>query len=368
VSGLETFAACPFQFFAARGLKAEERDEFAVDNRRAGEFQHAVLQGFHRRLLDSRRRWRELTPDEAARWVREIGQQELRENQHGLFAADAARTFLATALLGNLEQLVAQLTRWASAYAFEPAAIEVGFGLGPDTWPAWRLELEHSGAVSLRGRVDRVDLCRLPDGRMLVGILDYKSGGKEFKALKFAHGLELQMPAYLNAIIHSEAAHRAFAAEQLVPAGVFYVGLRPRPESGKNRTEAEESAAETATASFQHRGRFDAAFVNQFAEQDQATGQFKFRFTNAGEPYKTGSDAVRHAEFEAMLASTTQQVRELARRILSGEAAVSPYKLGSEIACERCAFCAVCRFDPWVQSYRVLKPRAKHASDEEERE
>jgi ATP-dependent helicase/nuclease subunit B len=355
VSGLESFAACPFQFFAARGLKAEERDEFAVDSRRAGEFQHAVLQAFHRRLLDTGRRWREFTPDEAAQWVREIGAQELQHNQHGLFAADPARTFLANALLGNLQQLIAQLTDWARAYAFEPAAIEVGFGLGEDTWPAWRMELEQSGTVNLRGRVDRVDLCRLPEGRALVAIMDYKSGGKEFKALKFANGLELQMPAYLNAIVQSEGARQSFQVREFIPAGVFYVGLRPKAQSVKNRTEAEQSAAETVRTSFQHRGRFDAAWVDRFVEQGEATGQFKYRFTKNGEPYKTGSDAIRHAEFEALLSSTTQQVRSLAGRILSGEATVSPYKLGGEVACDRCAFRTVCRFDPWVQTYRVLR-------------
>src|SRR5262249_46069453 len=43
VSRLEDFAACPFKFFAARGLRLQERKEFQFDDRDKGSFQHEVL-------------------------------------------------------------------------------------------------------------------------------------------------------------------------------------------------------------------------------------------------------------------------------------------------------------------------------------
>ena len=45
VSALESFAACPFQFFAGYGLGADERQLFETDSRQTGSFQHEILAG-----------------------------------------------------------------------------------------------------------------------------------------------------------------------------------------------------------------------------------------------------------------------------------------------------------------------------------
>ena len=44
---------------------------------------------------------------------------------------------------------------------------------------------------------------------------------------------------------------------------------------------------------------------------------------------------------------------------LGGEAAVEPYRLKHETACDLCAYRSVCRFDPWTMPFRKLeaKPR-----------
>jgi len=358
VTALEQFAACPFQFFVARGLKAQERDEFTVDARRTGEFQHEVLAEFHRRVTASGNRWRAISPDQAAAWLHEIGTQRLAHYQHGLFSADAAREFQAHALIRNLEQLVTTLTLWSSRNEFEPAAVEVGFGLESDGWPAWRLDLGGGRFVTVRGRVDRVDLLRRESGGGLVAIVDYKSSARHFEEVKFENGLQLQMPAYLNAICENAAAKQAFEASTLVPAGLFYIGLRVRPESGGSRELAEEKAAAAAVTAFQHRGRFDAALVEQFDNSGASQGtQFKFSFNKDGSLSKRGNDLLPHHKFSAMLESASDQIRSLARRILSGEAGVSPYQKGQEVACDWCKFRPVCRFDSWTQPYRVLKRR-----------
>ena len=44
VSTLEQFAECPFKFFVAVGLRAEERPEFELDPRQRGSFLHRLLE------------------------------------------------------------------------------------------------------------------------------------------------------------------------------------------------------------------------------------------------------------------------------------------------------------------------------------
>jgi len=141
---------------------------------------------------------------------------------------------------------------------------------------------------------------------------------------------------------------------------VFYVGLRPRPESGKSRAEAEAAAESAAAGAFQHLGRFDASFVRKFDTRDATKGdQFKYSFKKDGKPAKRGNEALPEAEFAALLESTSRQIRELGRRIYNGEAAVSPYQQGTrETACGLCEFRPICRFDSWMQPYRALKRRS----------
>jgi len=358
VSALEAFASCPFKFFVSYGLRARERDEFDVDVRQTGSFQHEVLAEFHRRVKASGRRWRELAPTQAVEWVREIGEAQLVSYEHGLFLADAAREFQARALLQNLERVVTTLTLWSRQNEFEPAAVEVSFGLDENGWPGWRLDLGGGQSVQVRGRVDRLDLLPTKTGSTAVAIFDYKSNGKRFEDLKFENGLQLQMPAYLSAICENREARLSFGAPALRPAGVFYGGLRVKPGLGRSRTEAQEKGVVAALGAFQHLGRFDASLVAQFDTSGARKGeQFRFSFNKNGSLSKRGNDALPATAFAGLLADAAQQICELASRILKGETEVSPYKQGQEVACGLCAFRPVCRFDSWAEAYRPLKRR-----------
>jgi ATP-dependent helicase/nuclease subunit B len=57
----------------------------------------------------------------------------------------------------------------------------------------------------LRGRVDRVDVCRTGEtGEALGVIIDYKSSARELDPVLLHYGLELQLLAYLGALTQSE--------------------------------------------------------------------------------------------------------------------------------------------------------------------
>ena len=43
--------------------------------------------------------------------------------------------------------------------------------------------------------------------------------------------------------------------------------------------------------------------------------------------------------------------------ILDGKISIEPYRRSqSDTACLRCDFKSICRFDPWLEPYRALKP------------
>src|SRR5205823_2651173 len=129
VSGLEDFAACPFKFFVARGLRLQERKEFQFDARDQGSFQHEVLREFHHRVRAAGRRWRDLSPAEARALITGIGRELLPGFAGGRFLAAGAARFTGEWLIQRLGRLIAALTEWLPQYSFDADRVELGFGL-----------------------------------------------------------------------------------------------------------------------------------------------------------------------------------------------------------------------------------------------
>ncbi len=353
VSSLERFGECPFKFFASRGLKLEEREEFEVDYAEQGSFQHEILETFHAEATMEGRKWRNLTPDAAADLIGQIGEQKLITYKHGLMNATADRQFQALELIGNLKELIRATVNWLrTSYAFDPRCAELSFGMPGDLSIEWCHELPDGRHLMLRGKIDRVDVCPTdnPDEALAV-VIDYKSGAKKLTPWKLEHGIQLQLPFYLNSIVQIPEVRERLGAKSVIPAGMFYVRLRAGAGTVNSRDE------DSGGVAFQHAGRYNATWQEQFDGdwREAKSGQFKYRFTKKAEPWKGQGDAVKADDFFSVLKTATAKVDDFGQRILDGDIAVSPFRKGSEIACEYCEFRGVCRFDPWVDSYRPLR-------------
>ena len=356
VSRLEEFAQCPFRFFVRSGLQAAERKIFELDARERGSFQHDVLRVFHERLAATGRRWRDLTPPEAREQIRSIA-AELTENFRGGLLRDTAQTrFEARALTASLQDFIEVVVAWLrDQNEFDPAAAELEFGGSDACVPAWELDAGAGHRLALHGRIDRVDLCPDPAGRgTLAVVVDYKSGGKKLDAVLVAHGVQLQLLAYLNVLRHWPDPHSVLDAARLVPAGVFYVNLRGQYESGDTRAEALDDAGEARKRAYRHTGRFDAGILPKL-DRRGAADQFSYQRNQDGSLRKGSAEALPGAEFEQLLDRVEKQLGEMGRSIFAGEAKVAPYRKGSETPCDYCDYRAVCRIDPWTHRYRVLR-------------
>jgi ATP-dependent helicase/nuclease subunit B len=92
-----------------------------------------------------------------------------------------------------------------------------------------------------------------------------------------------------------------------------------------------------------------------------AADQFNYRLNQDGSLRKGLTEALPHAEFDALLDRVEVQLREMGRAIFSGDAKVDPYRKGSETPCKYCDYRAVFRIDPWTHRYRVLRAaKGKH--------
>jgi ATP-dependent helicase/nuclease subunit B len=356
VSALEQFAACPFQFFVNYGLGADERRSFEADPRQTGNFQHEVLSAFHQQLQSEGKRWRDITPQAARERIAAIGENVAATFGGGLFAGAGRSRFLAEALIARLLDFVEALVGWMPQYQFDPHAVELSFGLKEGDPAAWRLELDDGKALLLGGKIDRVDLCRGPDGRTAFAVvMDYKSSARKLDSLLLQHGLELQLLSYLGALRRFRETKNIFGVEQLVPAGVFYVPLRARPVSHASRREALEPADETDNG-YQHVGRFNGQVLPQLDSSGASKGgQFRYSKSRSGKFIENQSDALSAADFTRLLDEVEWFLRRHGQQIFAGNIRIDPYRKGVERACDFCVCRSVCRFDPWTDSFRVLR-------------
>ena len=358
VSRMEQYAACAFRFFVDSGLRGEERKGFELDSRERGSFQHAVLAQFHHGLEREGKQWRDLTPEEARRRVKESVAEILPQFREGLMESGAQTRFAARMVTESLQDFVVATVEWMAQYEFDPRAVELSFGLQENSLPGWEIDLGEGHRLLFRGTIDRVDVCLTSGGEALAVVMDYKSSLKKLDEVKMEHGLQLQLPAYLNVLRRFGEAEKLFGVERLIPAGVFYVNLRGNTENGQTRPASLEKPEELRRARYQHLGRFDSKFLTYLDNRRADKGtQFNYKITKKGS-FQAGRDTMATKEFAEMLGRVESELVRMGREIYRGKIDLNPFQKGQEQACTWCEFKAICRFDPWVSSFRVLRKTA----------
>lgn len=361
-SRLEQFAACPFQFFLRSGLKAEERNQWRLDAKTLGSFQHKVLEKFHLRVQAQKRQWRDLAPQEARKLVAQIAANAGGAFQRSVFQKnEAARLALETAS-EKLQEFIAVTIQWMQQYDFDPHTAELSFGGKNDVVGPWTLPLKNGDQLSLVGKIDRLDVLRRPGfGKTAAVIIDYKSGNAALDPILLHHGIQLQLFIYLNAIAQHPEIAGQLKINSLSPAGAFLVPLQGKAPRSSHRNDAQTKHADRPKA-FQWNGRFDHDHLRQLDNRpDQAKGdQIAYALNKDGDLIKGEQSAMPPQAFREMTRRLEETVRNLGKRIFAGDIAATPYKHKEKTPCAYCPYPAVCRIDASAHPYRTL-----HSSAEE---
>ena len=357
VSRMEQFGACPFKFFIHSGLRAEERKQFELDIRDQGNFQHEVLAAFHEQLRAENKRWRDISAGEARERIRAIATSMMVSFRDGLLQVSEETRFTARIMTESLEEFVETLVGWMGRqYAFDPTAVELPFG--ENVFPAWNLDLGKGHELLLHGRIERIDICREQGSdEALCVVVDYKSSQKQLDPLLMEHGLQLQLAAYLNVLRHWPDPRPIFGVRKLIPAGVFYVNLRGKYDREPNRDDVLGGVDAARKLAYRHSGRFDAGVLSKLDQRpDVREGdQFNYRLTKDGQIHGNSREALPSGEFEMMLDGVEVALKKMGEAVYAGVAKIDPYRKGLTTACEGCDYHSICRIDPWMHQYRLLR-------------
>ena len=353
VTSLERFGQCPFKFLVHSGLRAAERKLFQIDRKKLGDFQHRVLKAFHDQLKAEGKRWREITPADARHRIARLAEDEARTYHHGLFATSARERFSVRQLSLALQDFIEVIVGWMRQYQFDPEAAELRFGAGGDL-PPWKLELGDGRALIFTGSVDRVDLLKQKEGTALCVVLDFKSSARKIDALLLHNGVQMQLPAYLSMLRRMQDPSPRFGLSQLKPAGVFYVSLRGSYERGAKRDDVLTARETARRKAYRHAGHFDLTALD-FLDTAKNCEQFQYTWKQDGTVGNRSRDPMQPEQFLALLDLVERRLHDFGKRIFAGEAAVDPYRKGSETPCAFCDYRPICRVDPWSHRYRSLE-------------
>ena len=208
---LETFAKCPFRYFADKILKLKDTGE-DIRTMQKGSILHHVLQQY----FDPR------TKKDPKETLEAFVRREVEEGlkRHPMLWAEPYEEALDRREL--FEMLVDFINYEAERLEnapFKPYHVEYSFGdLGENDHPALEIDGDKK-KIKLRGRVDRIDT---DAGKKFAVVIDYKRSAR-FKAANLELGTALQLPLYLL------AAQKHLG---LTPLGAEIYSIRDHKRSG----------------------------------------------------------------------------------------------------------------------------------------
>ncbi len=356
---LATFAACPFKHFVKYVLELKPRREFKLQPLDLGNFYHEVLDALHKRLATEGLNFATADDD---RLRRLLGEQIAAFAETNAFlskfvARSKHNAFIISNAAEVLENCVLDTARMSRAGAFRPLLSEVAFGdvkRAQDSLGKFELTLPDGRTLTLSGKIDRLDVAEI-DGRKAALVFDYKTStaGSKFHWPEFYHGLNVQLPMYLLAVLNA-AGSRVDAV-----AGAFCLPIHVPTESAS----LERLSPDAETKPRKANGLFNGQYARSL---DPDAGSRWSKLYNFGVTkdqgqygYYANSGVLRPADFEKLLQFARDKIVTLASGIVSGAVDVHPYRLGTQVACSNCECRPVCRFDWQVNDYHFLDAKGK---------
>lgn len=352
VSQLETYGACPLQYFFKYTLGLKARKKFELDAMSLGTLYHAVLQKVFNHIIAGKMAWPECTSEELTTTLRQAVAEATDELQSEMARSMPQYARLQERTVRALGLVLEAQRRAACAGNLRPVATEVVFGgdtkrddgRGPFSLNQYQVRTPQNHTVTLNGKIDRVDVEK--NGKAAI-VVDYKSGEeKKLELQQVFFGISLQLPVYLLVLEQTE----------LEPIGSFFVPLKMRRISKPG--DIAEPGTDPFYQQFKIRGALDASTISKLDRDAQDSSAWYPYDRKKDGTIRAGSDALEHQDFAALLHFTENKIAQMADDLAQGHIAPAPYQKGTETPCDHCEFSSACPFDRMTGTYRQL-PKTK---------
>jgi ATP-dependent helicase/nuclease subunit B len=350
VSELESMAACPFQHFTRYGLRLLSRERTEVTNIDLSNAYHDILENLIKDLLETKQDWCEMKPQQAKELIRTHAAEIGRRLRGELMLTTARNRYLLDRIERTLEQACAAMTEMHRRGTYRPQYAGLQFGQG-QTLPPYPVNTPAGKQVQLYGKIDRVDVNKKQTGFV---VSDYKLSAGALALDRVYYGLSLQLLTYLLVI---QANGQQLVGRKLTPAAAFLLQLLRSPQTVDHPSKAISPDDPKFHLQVKPRGLIEARAIKSLDKNftDGSSEVMSSYIKKDGQLGKRHfTDVAEQAEFEALLQLVQRRLGELADQVISGDISVAPYMIGRQTPCPHCDFRSVCRFEPGVNSYRML--------------
>lgn len=320
VTRLEQFASCAYAHFLSYGLRLSDREEYGFEALDLGNIAHQSLERFARKADEEKTGWTELTPERREELISESVEESVIDYGNTVLFSSARNEYM----IGRIKRLIGRsvwaLTRQLEKGDFTPSGYEMKFG---------------------SGKIDRIDTCE-DDRTVYVKVTDYKTGMKSFDITALYHGLQLQLPVYLNAALDVEK--KKYPGKEVIPAGIFYYRIQDPVVPAQESDEAVEK-------SILKELRLDGLIngdetVVSHLEKDLSGASVLFPMgRNKDGSLSKASRALPGEAFGTVLDYIKEKERSLKEEMYAGKVQASPYELGDAAGCDYCPYRDICGFD-----------------------
>ena len=326
-SKAEVYYSCAFRYFCQYGMKIKKLRAADLDARINGLLIHHILE----KILLSRKN-KELTlmsMFELTAEVDRITEEFIVEFMGG---REDKSALLNRSLDKAKETAVAILLRMIKEFEvsrFETVAVELEIAHGKDIEP-YVIKLPDGGSVTVSGKVDRLDVYS-DEGKAYLRVVDYKTGGKDFKLGDVFSGLNMQMLIYLMCLWDNGKEKYG----DTVPAGIMYV---PANNSGEQL--GRNASAEDVEKQRLANGRMNGMLLEDEKIIDAMEEGCEGRFINAfiDKKGQLQGTLLSYEGFRLLHEKIDSMLTEMGLSLHDGEIAAVPV-MGTSSYNHTCTYC-----------------------------
>jgi ATP-dependent helicase/nuclease subunit B len=356
-TALQTFAACPYKYFARFVLELKKRMEFKLEPIDLGIFYHRCLNAFFTRIKKEKIDINSIKEDRL-KIILEKAIADCVDSSSflkGFCRHSSHNVAIITSACQNLQDFVPAHIQMIRAGVFRPAFTELSFGKNDCLLGNFTLKLKNGRTLFISGKIDRIDLANT-DSKKLAIVLDYKTKDWSFNWQRFFSSLDIQLPLYMLAVRNSQ--QKTFQNTEV--AGAFYIPIEAQPKSA----DLGEIEKKSQSFNYKAKGIFNGEYYKTLDGNVESGWSRYYKFFISKEKqqygfYDKSSDALTAEDFENVLEFTKNKITGLAQQILTGDIRVRPYRLGTTSACHFCEFKPLCRFDWLINDYNFLPAVSK---------
>lgn len=338
VTRLERYAACAYAHFLQYGLRAGEREEFGFDHLDFGNLMHDALDKYAKELKHRNLLWTQVSEEEQKQLIELCVDRAVMERDASVLYYSARDKYRITRMKRMGVRTVWALTKQLEEGKFIPSRYELKF----QSTKELKNGLDETTLLNLRGKIDRMDICET-DEKVMVKVMDYKTGQKEFRLLELYSGTQLQLVVYLQAAMKFE--QKRYREKEVIPAGILYYMVEdPVVEvSGEEDTKTPILKELLVDGVVREDREILAAFDRKFEEPvySYKSGVIPVGTKKDGN-FLASSKTVSEEEFQVMMDYAEMKIEQMGEDILKGDVRVNPYQSGKVTACGYCPYSDVC--------------------------